>query len=185
MRALELDFRRGHGKTPWPGLALLTCALAVAITTGVHYQQLVAASEQAQASLAQTGAAVRRQAAAKNIEVDHAQFDRDMRRARDAAAALKQPWSELFFNVEAANLPHVALLSIDSDSDKHQLKIAAEAKDLQSMLDYVRALSAQPKLANTYLLSHRVQQQDPQHPVRFVLTARWDATRLLTPGVAP
>ena len=185
MRKLELDFRRSKTGAQWPGYVLLTCSLALAIITGVQYQKLAEASEQAQDSLAQTGAAARRQMAAKHADVDTGQLDRDMRRARDAAAALKQPWSELFVNVEAASLPNVALLSIDSDSDKHQLKISAEAKDLQSMLDYVRALSAQPKLANTYLLSHRVQQQDPQHPVRFVLTARWDATRLLTPGVAP
>ena len=35
------------------------------------------------------------------------------------------------------------------------------------------ALGAQPKLANVYLQSHQVQQQDPQHPVRFVLGSDW------------
>jgi hypothetical protein len=41
------------------------------------------------------------------------------------------------------------------------------------VLEYLRFLGAQPKLANVYLQSHQLQQQDPQHPVRFVLGAAW------------
>ncbi len=185
MRALDLDFRRTKGKVLWPGFALLACSLTVAIVSAQQYQQLAEASEQAQASLTKRSAAARRQVAAQHVEVDLAQFERDLRRARDAAAALKQPWGDLFVSVEAANIPTVALLSIESDSDKRQLKISAEAKDLQSMLDYVRALSEQPKLVNTFLLSHHVQQQDPQHPVRFVLASRWDSGHLPNSGAAP
>jgi hypothetical protein len=185
MRKLELDYRRGKSSTRWPGFALLTCSLAVAIVTGVQHQQLAEASEQAQASLEKINVAQRRRVAAKNAEIDTAQLERDMRRAQLAATALKQPWIDLFTSVEAANLPNVALLSIESDSDKRQLKISAEAKDMESMLDYVRTLSAQPKLASTFLLSHQVQQQDPLHPVRFVLAARWALASLPNPGATP
>jgi Fimbrial assembly protein (PilN) len=71
----------------------------------------------------------------------------------------------------------VALLSIESDTDKGRMKISGEAKDLQAMLDYLRFLGTQPTLAEVYLQSHQVQQQDPQRPVRFVLSADWTARR--------
>jgi Tfp pilus assembly protein PilN len=67
----------------------------------------------------------------------------------------------------------VALLSIESDTGKRQVKISGEAKDIESVLNYLRVLGAQPKLANVYLQSHQLQQQDPQHPVRFALGAAW------------
>jgi hypothetical protein len=41
------------------------------------------------------------------------------------------------------------------------------------VLQYLRFLAARPALADVYLQSHDLQKQDPQRPVRFVLSAEW------------
>jgi Tfp pilus assembly protein PilN len=71
----------------------------------------------------------------------------------------------------------VALLQIESDVDKQHVKISAEARTLGAMLDYLRDLEGRSILSDVYLQSHQIQQQDPERPVRFVLTATWLARR--------
>jgi hypothetical protein len=83
------------------------------------------------------------------------------------------PWSELFASAESAAMPDVALLSIESDTDKRRVKISGEAKHLEAVLEYLRFLAARPALADVYLQSHNVQKQDPQRPVRFTVNAQW------------
>ncbi|MBI4293736.1 MAG: PilN domain-containing protein [Betaproteobacteria bacterium] len=173
MRALELDFRREGRQARWAGIALLAAGLAGTAAVFTQYDRLAEEFAQAQASVRQSGAAARRQTAAVRPAGDLQKVALEMKRASEVAFALKLPWNDLFASVEAANTPNVALLSIESDTGKRQVKITAEAKDPESMLDYLRFLGAQPKLANVYLQSHQVQQQDPQRPVRFVLGADW------------
>lgn len=173
MRTLDLDFRRQNHRTKWLGIAVLTVGIAAAAIAGLQHTRLAEELALAQTGLRQSENAARRQGAAKSSTAELQQLELTMKRAREVASALKLPWHELFAGVEAANLPGVALLSIESDSVKRQLKITGEAKDLQSMLEYVHVLGQQPKLVNTYLQSHQVQQQDPQHPVRFVLGTNW------------
>jgi Tfp pilus assembly protein PilN len=173
MRVLDLDFRREDRHGRWAGIALLAAGLAGAIAVGAQYSELAGELAQAEASVRQSGAAARRQTAAIKPSGDLQKVAVEMKRAGEVAFALKLPWNDLFASVEAANTPNVALLSIESDTGKRQVKISGEAKDLESVLDYLRFLVAQPKLANVYLQSHQLQQQDPQHPVRFVIGSDW------------
>ena len=177
MRALDLDFRSSGRQANWVGIALLAVGLAGAIAAAGQYSQLADEFAQAEASVRESGITARRQTAAVRPGGDVQKVALEVKRASEVAFALRLPWNDLFKSVEAANTPNVALLSIESDTGKRQVKISGEAKDLESMLDYVRFLGAQPKLANVYLQSHHLQQQDPQHPVRFVLGADWISGR--------
>jgi Tfp pilus assembly protein PilN len=170
MRALDLDFRRDDRRANWTGIALLAAGLAAAIAAGAQYSQVAEEFAQAEASVRH---AARKPTAEIRPSADPQKLALEMKRASEVAFQLKLPWNDLFASVEAANTPNVALLSIESDNGKRQVKISAEAKDLKSMLDYLRLLGAQQKLANVYLQSHQVQQQDPQRPVRFVLGSDW------------
>jgi len=154
-------------------MALLAVGLAVVTAALAQYSQVAEELAQAQASVRQSGIAARRQTAAIRPSGDLQRVALEMKRASEVAYALKLPWNDLFASVEAANTANVALLSIESDTGKRQVKISGEAKDLESMLEYLRFLEVQPKLANVYLQSHQVQLQDPQRPVRFVLGADW------------
>lgn len=173
MRILNLDFRRKYRQAKWAGFALLAAGLAGAIAVGTQYSQLEQECAQAEASVRQSGIAARKPAAVVRPSGDPQKIALEMKRASEVAFQLKVPWNDLFASVEAANTPNIALLSIESETGKRQVKISGEAKDIDSVLNYLRVLGTQPRLANVYLQSHQLQQQDPQHPVRFVLGAAW------------
>jgi Tfp pilus assembly protein PilN len=173
MRVLNLDFRRNERQAKWAGIALLAVGLAAAIAAGAQYNQVAGELADAEASVQQSANAARKQTAVVRPSGDPQKAAQETKRASEVAFALKVPWNDLFASVEAASTPNVALLSIESDTGKRQVKLSGEAKDIESVLDYLRVLGTQPKLANVYLQSHQLQQQDPQHPVRFVLGAAW------------
>ena len=177
MRVLNLDFRRRDGQAKWAGIAILAAGLAAAAAVGIQYSQLTDEFAQAEASVRLSGIAARKQTAVVRPSGDPQKVALETKRASEIAFQLKVPWNDLFASVEAANTPNVALLGIESDSGKRQVKISGEAKDIESVLDYLRVLGTQPRLANVYLQSHKLQQQDPQHPVRFALGAAWDSAQ--------
>jgi hypothetical protein len=174
MRALHLDFRREDSGKKLAGIAIFAAGIAAALASGAQYSHVAEEIARLEAGVHQSGMVARRQAAAQRPAIDGQKVALEIKRASEVAYELKLPWNELFASVEAAKSPDVALLSIESDTGKRRLKIAAEAKDLQAMLVYLRVLGAQPKLANIYLQNHQVQRQDPQQPVRFVLGADWN-----------
>jgi hypothetical protein len=82
----------------------------------------------------------------------------------------------VFLALESAKAPDVALLAIEPDPRKGVLRVTAEAKGKNAMLDYVDRLQAAQSLQRVMLESHEVLSQVPEKPVRFVVTASWVAT---------
>ncbi|TLY91854.1 MAG: hypothetical protein E6K38_13625 [Gammaproteobacteria bacterium] len=92
------------------------------------------------------------------------------------AAELGTPWTALLAELEAASRDstgQVAVLSIEPDHAKHNVHVTAEAKDLPLALAYVERLQASRLLRYPMLDSHELKTDDPQHPVRFAMTAEW------------
>jgi hypothetical protein len=176
MRALELDYRRQGATARWAGAALLAAGLACTLGVVAQYRHVVAELAQAEADVRESGTAARKKSTPRTSG-DLQKVSLEVKHANEILLRLKLPWNELFASVESASMSNVALLSIESDTDKGRMKISGEAKDLQAMLDYLRFLGTQPTLAEVYLQNHQVQQQDPQRPVRFVLSADWTARR--------
>jgi hypothetical protein len=89
---------------------------------------------------------------------------------------LGTPWSQLLAELEAASSDttgNVALLSVEPDHAKHHVRITGESRDLPRVLAYVQRLQGNALLRHPMLESHDVKTDDPQHPVRFALTAEW------------
>ncbi len=172
MRRLELDFRRHDQTARKLGIAALAVSLAGAAAMAYQYQRVSEELTVAEAAVHTHGVAMRKKTVVQKPE-DAQRVALQAKRANEVMTQLKTPWPELFANVEAAQTPDVALLSIESAADKRNIKIAGEAKNLGAVLTYLRDLQEQPLLADVYLESHQVQQQDPQHPVRFALGAGW------------
>lgn len=87
---------------------------------------------------------------------------------------LQRPWQQLFTMLEAQPQDDVALLSLAPDARKGQLRITAEARNLEAMLQYHQRLEASAELSDVSLLNHEVLAAQPEHPVRFTLTATWE-----------
>lgn len=99
----------------------------------------------------------------------------DARSARATVAALRElqvPWATLFVALESVAGRNIALLSIEPSTQSQELRITAEAKDNEAMLDFLDALRAQ-SLRNVVLASHQIQTQTPGTPVRFHARAQW------------
>ncbi|KAF1016126.1 MAG: hypothetical protein GAK31_01610 [Stenotrophomonas maltophilia] len=88
---------------------------------------------------------------------------------------LNRPWGTLHQVLDDTASDRVALLAVAPDAEHHVLYISAEARDSDSMLDYLRQLQRQRVLGQVLLTHHEVVEQDPQRPLRFALEARWNA----------
>lgn len=177
MRALRLDYQRNTGPFPWLGLAMLASALVVLALAASHYrtlnQQIALwetrvdheerlAGPHARALRPATAEAAHEQA----LEVQHANL---------VLRQLNLPWDALFSAVEASGGKNIALLSMEPDLRKGTVKISAEAKNFDAMLEYVRQLGKRDVFGSVQLQNHQVQQTDPEKPVRFSVLADWKA----------
>jgi len=172
LHALTLDYRRQR-RTSWVGIALLLIAVAGTGVLGSQYAQIVDEAAQVESGIREHSLAMRKKAVVPNAADDVRKIALEIKHAREILLQLSTPWNDLFASVERGEAPDVALLRIESDLDKRGVKISAEAKDLRGMLDYLRELEGRPTFSDVFLQSHQVQQQDPQRPVRFVVTATW------------
>jgi len=89
---------------------------------------------------------------------------------------LATPWTKLLEELEAASRDsagQIALLSVEPDHGKHNVRITGESRDLPLVLAYVQRLQTSPLLRYPMLDSHDVKTDDPQRPVRFAMTAEW------------
>ncbi len=97
-----------------------------------------------------------------------------------AATALEHelaiPWSRLLAELESASqdvASTVALLQVEPDPSKHQVRITAEARTLPDALAYLERLQKSSLLRFPMLDSHELRKDDPEHPIRVKLTAEW------------
>jgi len=86
---------------------------------------------------------------------------------------LNLPWDTLFAQLEKAKSGGVALLGVEPNANTSIIKVVGEAKDYVAMLKYVRSLSEQGVLQGVYLTDHKMDEQNPDNPIRFTLEASW------------
>lgn len=90
-----------------------------------------------------------------------------------AVMQLNLPWRELQDAVLAATPRTVALVAMEPDPRKRILKITAETKTSDDMVDYVAALKEQESFGGVILIRHEINDADPNRPLRFQLEATW------------
>ncbi|WP_373991158.1 hypothetical protein [Duganella sp. BuS-21] len=92
-----------------------------------------------------------------------------------AVMQLNLPWRELQDAVLAATPRGVALIALEPDPRKRSLKITAETRTSDEMVDYVAALKEQESFSGVILTRHEINDADPNRPLRFQLEATWQA----------
>lgn len=173
MRPLNLEFYQQRRSTPsgWGLLVagLLLLAISAAAGIGVHARAVqlrqdlgAMAPDQPGSSAAPLTAPQRREQAAALVEVQR------------LSAELSRPWEKLFHTLEALPRDDVALLSLNCNASSGQLRLTAEARDLESMLILHRQLEESAGISDVSLLSHEVVTRQGQRPVLFNLLADWE-----------
>lgn len=171
MRRLKLDFQR-KSASRGGGVALLAMALLVIGMLFSDYRDVTTEIERGVATLTRLERLTGHKAV-RSGKQDADPYGAEIKRANEVIDQLALPWDQLFAAVEGAAGKDVALLAIQPDKRKGEVTIGGEAKDVAAMLDYMRRLNEARQLRKIDLLSHQIQQQDPQKPVRFNLSAKW------------
>jgi len=175
---VRLDFARPRAQVTLTGACLLVLGWAAIVLTFVEYRAL---------NTRRAGLELKLDQALRHSQRD-SQGDRlggpnaahlTAEGAR-VATELGTPWASLLQELEVASRDtqgQVAVLSIEPDHEKHRLRISGESRSLLVALAYVERLQKTQALRYPMLDSHEVKADDPEHPVRFALTADWEELR--------
>ncbi len=176
MRRLYLDFRRPPREGGNAPVLLLLLGVVGAALVGGRYVELEAAMAAREAQVAQLQRQLGHQATPRLARADERATAAELKQAAAVSERLSLPWDRLLRGIERAAQRRdrdVALLSIRPDAQRQVVKIAGEARDFQAMIAYAKLLAQDQSMDAVYIESHRIQQQDPQRPVRFELAAHW------------
>lgn len=164
MRPLELDFVRRP--RPWLAWALLALALFIVVDVGRAWVD-------ARRALADGG---RRAEERKRAPVEapvSEQMQRELDNARRILLDLALPWQALFRSVEAAAGEHTAVLTIEPEAGRGQVRITGEARNYLEALNFIVRLEEDKVLERVHLISHEVREDDPDHPYHFAVMGSW------------
>ena len=169
--AILLDFA-GHRRGPTlVGMLLLTVGFGAAALVALEYRNISAHRAAIELRLA----AAARAAAPANPRDSVAEAHMALS-AQQAALDLATPWTLLLSELEQAGKEsqgQVALLGVEPDHAKHNVRVSAEARSLPLALAYVTRLQSSRSLKYPMLDRHEIRADDAQHPVRFELTGEW------------
>jgi hypothetical protein len=165
-RRLELDHLASRRGPRWPGYALLAVSLGVAAEMTQRYHE---ARVELATQLATQGVIKADRPAPQKIPKQR--LDEQVKEVENVMRQLTLPWGELIETVEKAGSNDIAILQLQPEAQQRVLRITAEARTQDAMVDYLKRLADARGFAYVHLLSHQVQQEDPQRPVQFAAQA--------------
>ena len=166
---IELDYVAAPRRALWPGLAVLAVSLALAGQLALRQHSVhrdIAALAAVQGALDLTQA---REPAKTN--------DEELKQAETVVRQLTLPWSDIVRAIEGASMRDVGILNMQPDAQQRLLKLTAEAKTREAMLEYVRRIAQTQGLSNVYIVSHQVQTENPSRPIQFSVQASLGAPK--------
>lgn len=165
---LQIDYLVTPRRPRWLGYALLAVALAIASDLVVRYQAVQFELERVQTAKDLLSGERR-----APQPIPKARLDEQVKNAEAVVRQLALPWALLIHTLEEAAVKEVAILQLQPEAQQQLLKITAEARSNDAMLEYLRRLAAAKSLSGVHLLSHQVQTDDPQRPIQFSVQARF------------
>lgn len=174
MTPIRINFSKG--RVPWrtTGSMLILAAIVGAGMLADQYRRKLSALDELQSKQAKLLKIYNdRSAASKSAAVLSPDLQERLKAAQDVLDKLALPWEPLFQALETTADGNVVLLSLEPDPEKKEIRIGAEAKDMEAMLAYVDRLRDVSVLKKVYISGHQIQMQNPQKPVRFMVGAQW------------
>jgi len=175
MRAFAIDFHKNHAIGLF-GWIILTAAMLVTIFVTREAILIQWRLDEARDRLTHLQSRLQRNFANKDRP-----FDSSLAKQAEAlhgiSQALSTPWLALLGEIEASTNKDVAVLSIQPEASSGAVTIALESRDLSSMLEFLKALNQRTTIRNAFLLSHQIQAQDAQKPIRARIIFEWTGSR--------
>jgi hypothetical protein len=171
-QAIQLNFAGGRRGLSLAGGLLLALGVAAAVAVLLEYRAI----GEHRAGLELRLAALIRANTPATSQRDATADARIAVSAQQAAMDLATPWTLLLSELEQASKEsqgQVALLGVEPDHGKHNVRISAEARTLSLALAYVQRLQSSRSIEYPMLDRHEIRADDPQHPVRFELSGEW------------
>lgn len=166
MNRLELDYVAPPRRARWPGFAVLAVSLAVAAGVVERYRD--ARGELAAIEAAQGLVNVER---APSRAIPRERLEEETKAVNEVVRQLGLPWARMIAAVEKASTADVVVMQMQPDAQQRLLRLTAEAKNRQAMLQYVRRLGSERGLADVYLVRDEVRAEQPGRPVQFAVQA--------------
>jgi len=162
---LQLDFVVPRRRARVLGVVVLAVALALAGALVFEYREAQQRLHALEASASLLSAA--RPAPA----IPRERLDVEMKSAQATVRQLALPWAQLIDSLERASVKEVALLNIQPDAQSRVLRVTAEARREELMLEYLKRLAATGSFVEVHLVSHQVREDDPRRPIQFSVQA--------------
>ncbi|TKC89490.1 hypothetical protein FAZ69_11205 [Trinickia terrae] len=172
MQIPDIDFCRRRVRTETSGMILLCAAALLLIACGGRLWHAYAENDRAQAQ----AEAVQHRTLAQRHAVKPPPTPAARLAEKQSQSILREltvPWQDLFSIVEDYPDHDVALIGIDQNPAQGQIRITAEAKNLDEMIAYLKYLQSSVLLREAVLNAHLVENNVPGKPVRFLITAVW------------
>jgi Tfp pilus assembly protein PilN len=172
MRPLLLDYQRPARRFGPGGWVLLAAGAAAVIVTLVDYRGISRQLSSLQAQAEMLDVRPNRKAFDRMLKTDDSRRSGDeMKQIDQVLSQLETPWGSIFQAVESASSKQIALLGLQPDTQQRLLRIIAEARTQDDMLEYVKRLGDSAALSDVHLVNHQIQMQDPNRPLRFTVHA--------------
>lgn len=155
----------------WLSLFLLLASLAVALFTWQTYQAKRVVYLGFETKLAELNKQKQQKPLVKQAPVSIQ--PEQLKQLQETVNALAIPWSALFEAIEQSDQKDIALLSLEPNSQKQQVVMTGEAKNLQVALAYIAQLERQPALSQVFLQKHSIDEANASKPVSFTIFAKW------------
>lgn len=171
---MELDFAGAQRRARGAGLAALAVGavvLSLVLWQSDLHTERIASLDSELTTLGVDREADRKRAAATPARGGDA--DERVRKANKVIRQLSPPWEDVFTTIESLNGKDIAVLSLEPEPVSAQVRVGAEARNTEAMLEYLERLRNSARLSPAVLQTHQVMTEDPQRPIRFTFTASW------------
>jgi hypothetical protein len=166
---IELDYVASPRRPLWLGIAVLGVSVALAGDLALR-QHAVHRDLTALAAVQGARDMVPARGPSKAAE-------EEVKQAETVVRQLTLPWADIIRAIEAASMRDVGVLNMQPDAQHRVLKLTAEAKSREAMLEYVRRIAQTKGLSNVYIVNHQVRAEDPSRPIQFSVQASLGATQ--------
>ncbi|MEP6886269.1 MAG: hypothetical protein ABJC66_16090 [Gammaproteobacteria bacterium] len=170
--AIQLDFAGRRRGLSMVGGLLLGLGVIAAGAVWLEYKIM----GQHRAGLELKLAALSREDARATAAADSVVDSKTLVSAQEAVSNLATPWTLLLAELEQASKDsqgQVAVLGVEPDHGKHNVRVSAEARSLALAISYVQRLQSSRSIVFPMLDRHEIRADDAQHPVRFELSGVW------------